>query len=95
LFDLNEEMPTRSLPGRPRIKRVKAVKSLLWKYLRSRPQFSDEAWQQAWRWAHTQNSPTPEQIACHYIALVLHLMKQDHVLRLVGSKPRLYPLLGE
>jgi hypothetical protein len=73
---------------------VRRVRSVLWQYLRARPQQLDESWRLAWEWARciTLKSdsfglarmrwPSPNEIATQYLLLALSRMKADHQLRL-------------
>lgn len=73
---------------------VKKVRSVLWRYLRARPQQLDESWRLAWDWARciTLKSdscgtsrmrwPSPNEIATQYLLLTLSRMKDDYQLRL-------------
>ena len=74
------------LPGRPKKRLVKLVRSHLWHY-GIRPK--GEAWRAAWLWAHAiANSyvypswPSATEIGTQYILLVLVEMKQHRNLRL-------------
>jgi hypothetical protein len=82
------------LPGRPRKKLVKDVRSVLWRYLRCRPQRADRTWRMAWAWAEacgrrdamwTKYSckwPAANEIASQYLLLVLADMREMRALRL-------------
>jgi hypothetical protein len=77
----------RTLPGWPKKKLVKEVRSHLSHY-GVRP-VKQEIWQATWSWAHAIahsyfhiHWPLPSEIGTQYILLLLAEMKNSHVLRL-------------
>jgi hypothetical protein len=80
--------------GAARAKLIREVRSVLWRYLRSRPHRDDRAWQLAWEWAEacarrkalwTKRRhwwPSPSEIASQYLLLVLAELRESHMLRL-------------
>ena len=97
-----------SLPGIPRKGLVKKVKSVLWQYLRSRPDKNDRNWKIAWQWAYDcfqrdrmfavgkQYSrtkwPSPSEIASQYIFLVMLEMRSSCQLKLPFEAKETLPL---
>lgn len=76
----------RDLPGWPKKRLVKQVRSHLWHY-GIRPK--GEAWRKAWSWAHAiANSyfrthwPLASEIATQYVLLLLAQMKRNRALSL-------------
>ncbi len=72
----------RSLPGRPKKKLVKQVRSHLWHYGIRPTRFT--IWQATWAWAHAiarsylhKSWPLPSEIATQYILLLLAEMKSS------------------
>ena len=77
----------RSLPGWPKKKLVREVRSHLWHYGIRPVKF--QIWQATWAWAHAIarsywhiNWPLPSEIATQYILLLLAEMKRSSMLRL-------------
>jgi hypothetical protein len=77
----------RSLPGWPKKKLVKEVRSHLSHYGIRPTRFT--IWQATWSWAHAiarsyfhGHWPLPSEIGTQYILLLLAEMKQSHMLRL-------------
>lgn len=85
----------KSLPGWPKKRLVKQVRSHLWHY-GIRPK--GEAWRAAWSWAsaiarsyyHT-HWPLPSEIASQYILLLLADMKGCHSLKLPYRANKIVP----
>lgn len=77
----------KTLPGCPKKKRVKEVKSHLWSY-GIRPSIH-RLWTMTWSWAHEisishyrQRWPLPSEIASMYVFLLFLEMKQNFSLKL-------------
>lgn len=85
----------RNLPGCPKKRLVKAVRSHLWSY-GIRPQFM--LWQATWTWAraiadsyyHTQ-WPLSSEIASQYVLLLLCEMRENHALKLPYRATKIVP----
>lgn len=85
----------RELPGWPKKRLVKQVRSHLWHY-GIRPK--GEAWRAAWSWAsaiansyfHT-HWPLPSEIASQYVLLLLANMKDSHSLKLPYRANKVIP----
>jgi len=85
----------RNLPGWPKKRLVKAVRSHLWHY-GSRPKFT--IWQATWTWASAiANSyyhttwPLPSEIASQYLFLLLGEMRQNFALKLPYRAGKVMP----
>lgn len=85
----------RNLPGCPKKRLVKAVRSHLWTY-GIRPKFT--IWQATWTWANAiANSyynitwPLPSEIASQYILLLLGEMRQHFALKLPYRAGKVVP----
>jgi hypothetical protein len=84
-----------NLPGWPKKRLVKAVRSHLWHY-GIRPK--GEAWLATWAWAgaiansyYYTHWPLPSEIASQYVFLLLHEMKQSHALKLPYRANKVVP----
>jgi len=85
----------RELPGWPKRRLVKEVRSNLWRY-GIRPK--GQAWRAAWAWAsaiansyyHTR-WPRPSEIASQYISLLLAEMHESRALKLPYRASRIIP----
>ena len=85
----------RELPGWPRKRLVKQVRSHLWSY-GIRPK--GEAWRAAWTWAHAiaqsyyhTSWPLPSEIATQYVLLLLTEMKGNFALKLPYRADKVIP----
>ena len=85
----------RNLPGWPKKRLVKAVRSHLWHY-GIRPQFT--IWRATWTWASAiANSyyhttwPLPSEIASQYLFLLLGEMRQNFALKLPYRAGKVIP----
>lgn len=85
----------RNLPGWPKKRLVKEVRSHLWHY-GIRPQFT--IWRATWTWASAvANSyyrttwPLPSEIASQYVLLLLGQMKQNFSLKLPFRAGKIIP----
>ncbi|PHQ34808.1 hypothetical protein [Rhodopirellula bahusiensis] len=83
------------LPGSPSRRRVKEVRSHLWRY-GIRPK--GDAWRLAWTWASAIASsyyhfrwPLPSEIASQYMVLLLCEMKEGRSLRLPFRADQVQP----
>lgn len=88
----------KSLAGWPTKALVRKVKSVLWQYVRCRPQITDPLWQKTWDWAAAverreslykfgkaatrKHWPAPNEIATQYLILAITEMKSFCALRL-------------
>jgi hypothetical protein len=80
-----------TLPGVPKKKLVREVKSQLWRYGLRPVLMMTTVWKQTWAWAaqiaHSYKNPLRSwphatEIATQYIVLLLADMKENHALRL-------------
>ena len=87
----------KNLPGWPTKSLVRKVKSVLWRYVRCRPQITDPLWRPTWEWAdacrrrnelfdfskrHRAKWPSDNEIATQYLVLAITEMKSCSDLRL-------------